>query len=281
MSDIVDELEAAFLYTGEGELSSLPDDAAAEITTLRARAEAAEARVAKFEEALTPSGDTKAAYHGEFYSTEIELHEDADGDRIEVPVKRMVPWTTVKEIMAAIRARALLTKGGEVMGEVKKWAHLSDCGTYRYQLKRFWGNPYHGALLPFVMLNPSTADAEIDDPTIRRCMGFARREGAAGIVVANLFAYRSTSPSALKECSDPFGPGNRQNLEEVARFAFVGKSPVVCAWGAGGSIHGGDRSGIEILQQAGARLVCLGKTKDGHPRHPLYVRTDQPLVAFP
>jgi hypothetical protein len=167
------------------------------------------------------------------------------------------------------------------MIDVKKWAHISECGRYRYQLKRHWGGMFSGAFVPFVMLNPSTADSDIDDPTIRRCMGFAQRDGASGIVVANLFAFRSTNPKALLTCNDPFGPGNKSNLEEVARFAIAAAQPIVCAWGTGGSIWNGARSGIDILQRAGANLVCLGKTKDGHPRHPLYVKATQPFEAFP
>ena len=158
-----------------------------------------------------------------------------------------------------------------------KTARLSADGIYRYRLTRSWGP---GAFLPFVMLNPSVADADVDDPTIRRCMGFARREGAGGIIVVNLFALRATEPERLKEVNDPFGPGNHDALYEAAIDAVTMDMPVVCAWGAGGVVHGGYRSCIDQFQRAGARLVCLGKTKDGHPRHPLYVRRDQPLIPL-
>lgn len=132
-------------------------------------------------------------------------------------------------------------------------------------------------MMPFVMLNPSTADADIDDPTIRRCMSFARREGAGGIVVANQFAFRATEPDDLRKATDAFGPDNENALREVAAEAAATGMPIVCAWGA----HGGKSNRhIVILQSAGARLVCLGKTKDGHPRHPLYVRGDQALEDF-
>ena len=162
---------------------------------------------------------------------------------------------------------------------VQKFAHLSPCGLYRYRLDRYWGP---GARLPFVMLNPSTADHKIDDPTIRRCMSFARREGAGGITVANLFALRATDPAALRESHVySFGPGNFDALYELAIWAVNVDMPIVCAWGAGGSIHGGDAIGVEILKQRKPRLVCLGKTKGGSPRHPLYVRGDQPFEAYP
>jgi len=97
---------------------------------------------------------------------------------------------------------------------LQRGAVISPCGLYRYSLTRTWS----AALpLPFVMLNPSTADADIDDPTIRRCMAFARREHAGGIIVANVFAYRATSPADLWKATDPFGPWNDDTLETVAR----------------------------------------------------------------
>jgi hypothetical protein len=155
-------------------------------------------------------------------------------------------------------------------------AQISKCGSFRYQLTRRWGP---GALLPFIMLNPSVADAHFDDPTIRRCMGFARREKKDGIVVANLFALISTSPKGLIVVSDPFGPENDGAFTMVAREAELGGSPIVCAWGAGG----GPKSALALahLRQFRVSLVCLGKTRDGSPRHPLYVRADQPLIPLP
>lgn len=159
---------------------------------------------------------------------------------------------------------------------IRKAAVISDCGTFRYRLTRYWGP---GKFLPFVMLNPSTADAEFDDPTIRRCMSFARREGAGGIVVANLCAFRSPSPAALDKAADPFGPSNQNHLWQVAVGAVADGMPIVCAWG----VHGhnrGDRYAIDLFRKEGARLMCLGKTADGHPKHPLYIKGDQPLVAF-
>lgn len=157
---------------------------------------------------------------------------------------------------------------------LRRTAHISPCGLYRYRLTREWSDT---APLPFVMLNPSTADADLDDPTIRRCMGFARREGAGGIVVVNQFAFRATDPDALRTAADPHGPENDAALAEAAREAAAAGMPIVCAWGT----HGGrSNRHITIIQASGVRLVCLGVTKDGHPRHPLYVRGDQPLVAF-
>lgn len=149
-------------------------------------------------------------------------------------------------------------------------AVISECGKYRYRLSRRWNES--GYSLPFVMLNPSIADAKIDDPTIRRCMGFARREGYAGIEVANLYAFRATFPVDLWKAIDPEGPNNVQHLTDVAKAAATYAVPIICAWGA----HGGrNNRPIAIMQATGAELRCLGKTKDGKPRHPLYVRADQ------
>lgn len=167
---------------------------------------------------------------------------------------------------------------GLVEVEVRMMAHISDCGLYRYRLSRSWGPQQ---TLSFVMLNPSTADASIDDPTIRRCMGFARREGAGGIVVVNLYALRATDPAELRKTKDPFGPDNRANIKAIGLEAVAACMPVVCAWGMGGWVKSADMATIHLLQSTGAKLVCLGKTKGGHPKHPLYIKGDQPLVPFP
>lgn len=163
--------------------------------------------------------------------------------------------------------------------EIKKTAVISDCGAYRYSLTRRWHFP--GSLLPFIMLNPSTADAEQDDPTIRRCMGFARREGKAGIVVVNLYAFRSTSPEALWKVEDPIGPDNWRTLVNLGNEAAEEGVPIVCAWGAHARANQVDAIVVALGGCCEVRLVCLGKTAAGAPRHPLYVRADQPLEPFP
>lgn len=152
---------------------------------------------------------------------------------------------------------------------IVKSAWISTCGRYRYRLGRFWGP---GATLPFVMLNPSTADADVDDPTIRRCIGFARREGACGIVVVNLFAFRATSPKVMKAAADPYGPDNEAALRMAAKEAAITKTPIVCAWGSHAPATMA-RSVVRMLSDEGVRLVCLGRTagKGAPPRHPLYV----------
>lgn len=154
-------------------------------------------------------------------------------------------------------------------------AVLSDCGTYRYRLTRLW-DP-HARPACFVMLNPSTADAKRDDPTIRRCVGFARAWGCGGIVVVNLFALRATDPAALHAATDPIGPAN----EGYIRGAMVEGWPVVAAWGAHVPARGRANHTRVGADRAGIPLKCLGVTKEGFPRHPLYVRADAPLIPYP
>jgi hypothetical protein len=150
-------------------------------------------------------------------------------------------------------------------------AWFSDDRAYRYLLTRTWGT---APLMTWIMLNPSTADAAADDPTIRRCRNFARREGCGGIQVVNLFALRSTDPLLLRGHSDPVGPSND---EAIGAFAT---GLVVAAWGAGGSLNGRSRAVGALLAAAGVRLLCLGVTARGEPRHPLYARSDAPLIPW-
>lgn len=158
---------------------------------------------------------------------------------------------------------------------ITKDALISPCEAYRYWLTREWDA---GAeKLPFVMLNPSTADASLDDPTIRRCMSFARREAYGGIVVMNLFALRATDPAALKGAADPLGPDNDGHLAALFEYAQARQLPIVAAWGVHGVLNGRAAAVKAVASIAGARLVCFGHTKSGHPKHPLYIAGDQPL----
>lgn len=146
-------------------------------------------------------------------------------------------------------------------------AWLDPTERYRYTLSRIWDE----ATLPvlWIMLNPSTADAERDDPTIRKCMAFSRSWGAGGIVVVNLFAWRATKPGELRRVEDPVGP---ENNEALVRAAHPGQSKlVIAAWGRGGWLHG--RHGF-VPDLIGRQLHCLGLTKQGFPKHPLYVSGD-------
>lgn len=147
-------------------------------------------------------------------------------------------------------------------------AVLSEDGQYRYLLTRVWDRKRKPMVV--VMLNPSSADAFTDDPTIRRLAGpngFARRDGAGGVVVVNLFALRSTDPRALLHHDDPIGRHNDAFIRRATDMA----STVVCAWGAAG-IH--DDRGPQVVKALKARRVplqCLGQTSTGQPRHPLYL----------
>lgn len=161
----------------------------------------------------------------------------------------------------------------------ERGAKLSDDGVYRYQLSRRWAPGY---LLPFVMLNPSTADAELDDPTIRRCRGFAHDLGFPGFAVYNLWAYRATKPRdlflALARGIDVVGPENNQLLEGLFWSAHFAHHPVVAAWGA----HALENRVAEVLAIPHARtqLYHLGLTAAGQPRHPLMLPKSARLTRW-
>ncbi|WP_431776275.1 DUF1643 domain-containing protein [Streptomyces cucumeris] len=154
-------------------------------------------------------------------------------------------------------------------------AVLSPCGTYRYRLDRVWDE--QAAPLVWVMLNPSTADADENDPTIRRCVQFAKDAGCGGITVVNLFALRATDPAQLRQHADPVGPMNEAALDTAAEGVRI-----VAAWGDTTRPVRAARARTVAAQLAahGRALECLGLTGKGHPRHPLYVRSDTALVPY-
>jgi len=155
-------------------------------------------------------------------------------------------------------------------------AEISHCGTYRYVLSRpsIVRFPEKGTAL-FCMLNPSTADATVDDPTIRRCRGFAKDWFCNGFTVVNLYALRATDPRELWKHPDPVGPANDGWLKSLAHEY----GDVVCAWGANAR-EDRVRHVVGLFLSVGARLWHLGLTKAGAPRHPLYIRADQPLERW-
>jgi len=154
-------------------------------------------------------------------------------------------------------------------------AIISECGTYRYLLTRPGDRHADKGSALLLMLNPSTADATEDDPTIRRCRSFARAWGCNGIAVANLYALRATDPAELWKHADPVGPDNDWRLTAIAKEY----TDIVCAWGVNARPER-VAAVTNILIAAGGRLWCLGTTKDGHPRHPLYLRSDQTLIPW-
>lgn len=153
---------------------------------------------------------------------------------------------------------------------MKRTAALSDCGTYRYSLTREWSD---GPRALFVMLNPSVADHEMDDPTIRRAISFAKREHCGSLEVVNLFALRATNPAELAQHPAPIGPLNERAILDAVERAAV----IVVAWGSHPLAM---RRALLLPRHVLERSVCLGKTKGGAPRHPLYVRADAPLVPL-
>ena len=146
-------------------------------------------------------------------------------------------------------------------------ADISDCGRYRYALWRVWDPSQK--LLNFVLLNPSTADAEQSDATLTKCVTRAQMLGFGGIHVTNLYALRSRDPSVLRRDPNPIGPDNDIHITVAARRCAL----VVCGWG----IHAEDgcvgraAQVQKLLYSAGRQPYVLGLTKGGHPRHPLYV----------
>jgi len=157
-------------------------------------------------------------------------------------------------------------------------AVISDDGVYRYRLWRVLDDS-STRTMTFVMLNPSTADTERNDPTIRRCIGFARREGCNRLDVVNLYAYRATNPAVLLQAAedglDVVGPDNEAHWADVLPGAAV----VVVAWGSYARLLPGT---LPSPLRYRPEVMCLGRTKHGRmPRHPLYVRGDQPLERWP
>lgn len=164
---------------------------------------------------------------------------------------------------------------------MRSHAAYSSCQRYRYVLQHVWDGTPPLPLAAFVMLNPSTATAYAVDPTVARCIGFAKRWGYGGCIVLNLFALRSTDPRGLLECDDPAGPDNDAVIVECAGRAGV----IVCAWGGpyspkalGKLVR---RRALMVRCLLGGRtLHCLQTAKGGEPRHPLYLRGELSPVEW-
>ncbi|RDC71554.1 DUF1643 domain-containing protein [Rhodovulum sp. 12E13] len=150
-------------------------------------------------------------------------------------------------------------------GDAPSTATYSDCERYRYTLTREWASE-RGRLL-CVMLNPSTATEAQNDPTVERCERRARALGYGAFRVCNIFAWRATDPRVLRTLRDPVGPENDAAILDGATWADA----VLCAWGSHGAHLGRGPEVERLLRATGAPLCHLGLTKQGHPRHPLYV----------
>jgi hypothetical protein len=194
------------------------------------------------------------------------------------------------------------------MAIVRKGAEFDRTGCYRYSLWREWN--LQAPVIAFIMLNPSTADATADDPTIRRCIRFAQVWGYGSLEVVNLFAYRATHLKDLRGAVDPIGEENDRYLQNAVQRVQT----VLLAWGNWGSLQNRSATVMQLLQnvileddrqsvskakplikqsltassnhksdyftQNSITFYCLGKTKLGHPRHPLYVRGDVLPLSF-
>lgn len=157
-------------------------------------------------------------------------------------------------------------------------ARLSECGTFRWWLSRTWDASL--PVLLFVMLNPSKADASVDDPTVRKCIGFAQRNGYGSIVVVNLFAYRATDPADLKAGGWQQGEDNAVLVCDMARQYVHDGGRVVVAWGANARGRPEARSMLSSLRGYGVPLYALRVLGDGTPAHPLMLPYSCELVPF-
>ena len=154
-----------------------------------------------------------------------------------------------------------------------KGAILSDDGVYRYRLHRVV-NPQGAGTVLFIMLNPSTADDDLDDPTIRRCIGFAYDLGYRRLEVVNLFAYRSPKPVTLRHVDDPTGPENDYHLKSAAGNASL----IIAAWGA--NVAGIERGKEVMAMLDDLPVYCLEITQLGSPKHPLYIKAGTQPIPY-
>lgn len=158
---------------------------------------------------------------------------------------------------------------------VDKGAIISPDQNYRYLLWREWRTPGQRGTALFVMLNPSTADADLDDATIRRCVAFTKSWGFCRLEVVNLFGFRARDPKDLKRARDPNGPDNFRTILERAAKA----DKIICAWGAHGTYMGQDQKVIERLL-FDYTTYALHFTNSGVPGHPLYLPSDSTLKEY-
>jgi len=186
-----------------------------------------------------------------------------------------------------------------VMASPHGKAAFSRCGRYRWWLRRQWRE--EAATLLFIGLNPSSADGSRDDPTLRRLIGFAGAWGYGAVEVVNLFAWISADPEGLRRASEPVGPRTDAWIRSRVRQLQRSHAAAVCAaepavdrqgepletrlplwlgWGNGGGWQGRDHQMRLLLARLPVRLLCLGQTASGQPRHPLYVASGRPLLPF-
>jgi hypothetical protein len=148
-------------------------------------------------------------------------------------------------------------------------AVISACSCYRYLLRRTWDDN----LPPYVlgMLNPSTADADFDDPTITRSVRRAASLGHGSLIVWNLYAFRATDPAKLRQAPDPVGSDNTNWIRTALQECSTREGNAIVGWGGNAINLNAVAVACRIAEEVGVSLQCLGVTKDGHPKHPLYV----------
>lgn len=161
-----------------------------------------------------------------------------------------------------------------------KSAIISDCGTYRYLLTRSFGPIPR--IATFIMLNPSTADATLDDQTIRKCIGFSKKWDCGGFRVVNLFAVRARDPAEMKKHRAPHGPENKKHFDEAIRTAKAcpHQGPIVCAWGNHGLHLRQDLVVLDWLDAHQVATMAISITSKGQPGHPLTLSYELPLISF-
>lgn len=157
---------------------------------------------------------------------------------------------------------------------INQGATFDPTRKYRYRLWRAWD--LNLPRVAFVMLNPSTADETVLDPTLRRCLGYAQAWGCGSFEVVNLFALRSTDPGALLKADDPVGPANDDVIMNTAMYAGIdGQFGIVAGWGAHPSVKlNGRDDEVTYLISRHSAIMRLGMTKNFHPKHPLYLKKD-------
>ena len=154
-----------------------------------------------------------------------------------------------------------------------RYLYSPDMG-YRYAFGRWWADPDVGTTDVWVLLNPATGDTERRRrPTLDRCIARSRAAGRSGLLIVNLFAHRHTDPKTLRNAADPVGSANDDVLQTLTATA----PRTIAAWGSHGSPHGRSHAVGPLLD----RPLCLGTTRHGEPRHPLYVAGDAALVPWP
>lgn len=174
-------------------------------------------------------------------------------------------------LLEGVQASATYGTRGSPPENELAWA--GQLPEYRYALFRTWEPEAHvSRQVNFIMLNPSTATSEVDDPTVRKCQTLARLWGAGGVAVTNIFALRSTDPKALYQHPRPVGVWNDPAIQVIAQTSMM----AVAAWGTHGRLHGRGEAVRAMLAAMDVPLYHLGLTKEGHPKHPLYLKNSTP-----